>query len=293
MPSHPVIGSTVVALAALGLLATVCGAQPAAPPAPAGSPRESAPPGGAQPAAPADPAQSPSASPSPPDARPVVEPEAIAALVRMGAYLRALPAFGVRAETSTDEVLDTGQKIQLDSVVDIRARRPDRLRADVVSERKQRVFYYDGTTLTLYAPRVKLYAAVPAPPTIRETIDMAGERLGLDLPLADLFLWGTERAPTGDITRADHLGPGRIDGVECDQFAFRQAGVDWQVWIQKGASPVPRKLVITTTAEPAQPQYIAVLRWELSPTHDEAMFTFVPPPDAQKIAIRERGAGKN
>jgi hypothetical protein len=256
-------------VAALGI-AAVCGAQQPAP----------------------DPAQSPSASPPPAAARPAIEPEAMAALSKMGGYLRSLAAFGVRAGTSTDEVLETGQKIQLDAVVDIRARPPDRLRAEVTSDRKQRTIYYDGKTLTLYAPRRNLYAAVPAPPTIRETVDLADERFGLDLPLADLFLWGTDRAPTGDITRASLIGPAHVEGAPCDHYAFRQADVDWQVWIQRGAAAVPRKLVITTTQEPAQPQYVAVLRWELAPTFDEATFTFVPPADAQRIAIRERPAAQ-
>ena len=57
-------------------------------------------------------------------ARPAVEPEAVAALERMGAYLRGLPAFVVRAYTTTDEVLESGQKIQLDGVVDLRVRSP-------------------------------------------------------------------------------------------------------------------------------------------------------------------------
>ena len=78
-----------------------------------------------------------------------------------------------------------------------------------------------------------------------------------------------------------------IDGNPCDQFAFRQEGVDWQVWIQKGDSPLPRKLVITTTDEVAQPQYISVLDWNLAPALNDAMFIFAPPPDSYRIAIQE------
>ena len=37
--------------------------------------------------------------------------------------------------------------------------------------------------------------------------------------------------------------PATIDGVATDHYAFREADVDWEVWIQKGDQPLPRKLV--------------------------------------------------
>jgi hypothetical protein len=75
--------------------------------------------------------------------------------------------------------------------------------------------------------------------------------------------------------------------VLCDHYAFRQEESDWQLWVERSATPLPRKLVITTTGEAAQPQFVAVLTWNLTPQFDDAMFTFVPPADAHKIALRE------
>ena len=44
--------------------------------------------------------------------KPAVAPETIAALKKMGDFLRTLKAFTIHADTSTDEVLaDTGQKL--------------------------------------------------------------------------------------------------------------------------------------------------------------------------------------
>ena len=66
--------------------------------------------------------------------------------------------------------------------------------------------------------------------------------------------------------------------------------VDWQLWIERSETPVPRKLVITTTTEKAQPQYVAKLTWNLTPQLDDTLFTFVPPADAHKIVVREVSA---
>ena len=70
------------------------------------------------------------------------------------------------------------------------------------------------------------------------------------------------------------------------QYAFREDGVDWQLWIQDGDAPLPLKFVITTTDEPSQPQHVAVLKWNTSPKFDDANFAFTPPPNAMKIQMQ-------
>jgi hypothetical protein len=156
-------------------------------------------------------------------------------------------------------------------VVDYYDRLPHLLRADLISDRKERQFFY--------------YASVPAPPTIRETLELAAQKYELEVPLADLFFWGTDEARLGDIQSAINVGPGTIDGVLCDHYAFRQEGVDWQLWIERGDAPLPRKLVITTTEEETQPQYAAQLTWNLTPQLDNQMLTFTPPEDAHQIVL--------
>ena len=157
----------------------------------------------------------------------------------------------------------------------------------MASDRKTREFFYDGKTFTIYGPRNKYYASFPAPATLREVVAAAEEKYGIALPLADLFRWGTDPVRRETIRAAALVGPATVGDTPCDHFAFRQEGIDWQVWIQKGDSPLPRKLVITTTEDEAQPQYTAVLDWNLAPALNDNMFTFKPPEGSYRIAIRE------
>jgi hypothetical protein len=214
-----------------------------------------------------------------------VDPKAIDALKKMSAYLRTLKSYTVHSEATKDEVLESGQNIQFSNTVDIYAKLPNRLRVDVNSDRKQRRIYYDGKTVTQYAPRINYYASVAAPGTIRETLKVAADKYDLDVPLADLFFWGTDQSGIEDINSAIDVGPSRIGGVECDHFAFRQEGADWQIWIERGKAPLPRKLVITTMDEPSQPQYSSLLRWDLKASLEDKIFTFVPPKGAQRIEM--------
>ena len=116
-----------------------------------------------------------------------------------------------------------------------------------------------------------------------ELKDVTEKRYGIDLPLADLFYWGTEHDGTGDITAATKVGVSTVEGTACDHFAFRQKDVDWELWIEQGAHPLPRKLVITTTSEKSRPQHGMVLSWDLAPKLTDDLFTFAPPPDAHKV----------
>jgi hypothetical protein len=229
------------------------------------------------------------AQPCPPysEAQLAIDPQAIAALQRMSAYVREQKRFTVHTTAHTDYVLDSGQKIRLSSRGDLRVRRPDRLRADVVSDRKSRQFFYDGKTFTINGPTTGYYATVAAPPTILELADLLEDRFGIQLPLVDLFRWGTDESDISDITSAIHIGTTMIDGVVTDQYAFRQAGLDWQVWIQRGDRPLPRKLLLTTTDDPARPEYSVEMKWELDTKYDDKVFTFVPTKDNARIRIAQ------
>ena len=88
------------------------------------------------------------------------------------------------------------------------------------------------------------------------------------------------------------MGPAKIGGVECDHYAYRQANVDWQVWIAKGKSPLPCKLVVTTTDEPSQPQYTATLKWDVASAIPASTFAFAPPAGAKKIELAPLSAAK-
>jgi hypothetical protein len=221
---------------------------------------------------------------------PAIEPEAMAALNSMGAYLRTLKAFQVRAATTTEDVLDDGEKVQYAAVTDLLAQAPNRLRVEVVSDRQERMYFYDGKTFTLFAQRVGYYATVPAPPTTVELVDRLDEKYGIEVPLVDLFRWGGPRASAADIKSAADIGPSVVEGTTCEHYAFRQPGLDWQIWIQQGDYPLPRKLVLTTLTDEARPQHTAVYTWNATPSFNDAAFTFDPPSDAQKIVLAEASA---
>jgi hypothetical protein len=156
-----------------------------------------------------------------------IDPGAMEALDKMGVYLRTLKSFEVRAEVTTDNVLDDGQTIQFSSKVDLVAARPNRMRVEVTDDEGHRFFFFDGKNFTIFGQVVNYYATVPAPPTLAQLADDLNDKYGIELPLYDLFEWGTNDANIKKIKAADDIGPSAVDGVTCEQYAFRQEGVDW------------------------------------------------------------------
>jgi hypothetical protein len=216
-----------------------------------------------------------------------VDRAAVTELERMGAYLRSLKAVQVKAVTTRDEVLEDGQKVQFASTADLLMRKPDRLRGELTSDAQHRLFFYDGKTFTLWADLPGYYATVPAPATIAELDERLQQKFAIELRLRDLFYWGTDRSNIKDITAATDIGPSQVEGTTVEHFAFRQTDVDWQIWIQKGDYPLPRKLVITTLTDEARPDYTAILTWNLAPSFNDDAFVFDPPAGAHKIILAE------
>jgi hypothetical protein len=221
------------------------------------------------------------------DTTPELDEDALSELERMGAYLRTLKAFQLKADVVTEDVRTDGQKVQIIRAVDLVARRPNRLFAEVTNDRQRRLFFYDGKNFTLYAPRPEFYATVAAPSTIENLADNLEDKYGIELPLVDLFRWGTPESDVGAITSAVDLGPSAINGVTCEQYGFRQEGLDWQLWIQRGDAPLPCRIVITTLTDDARPQHTATYTWNLAPSFDDSTFVFRAPTIAKPIPLAQ------
>ncbi len=221
-----------------------------------------------------------------------IDPQADRLLRQMSDFLAAERDFTVRTEGTLEVVLDSGQKVQLHRAGDVRMQRPDRLRVDRAGDLAGLHIYYDGRQLTLYGERSNTYATTPAPATVDATLDVAAERLGLEAPGADLLHSNPYAALTEDVCSGTYLGRAVVDGVPVHHLAFRNSeGVDWELWVEDGPRPLPRKYVITSRDLPGSPQYSVNLSdWNLSPRLTQDQFRFVPPRDAMRASFLAPGS---
>jgi hypothetical protein len=214
-----------------------------------------------------------------------VDPASIQALKDMGAYLKTLKRFRVSTELSGERVLADGQKLQHTATADMDVERPNMIRVRMHSARSEREVVYDGKAFTLYTPAQKYYSTVEISDTIGGLIDRLEARYGVQIPMQDLFRWGTAAAPFDKIESAMNAGQDFVGDDLCDHYAFRQGKIDWQIWIEAGAKPLPRKVVITNRSDEARPQSVQVFDWNLKPGFKDSVFRFTPPKGATKVEI--------
>ena len=228
----------------------------------------------------------PAAAPPPPAS--AVDAASIQALKDMGAFLMTLKRFQASTEVTGERVLADGQKLQHGATARLYVERPNRIRAMLHSARSEREIIYDGKTVTFYTPAQKYYSTVEFTETIGGLIDRLEERFGVQLPLQDLFLFGTPMARFDRIESAMNAGQDFIGNDLCDHYAFREGRIDWQIWIATGDKPLPRKIVITNRADEARPQSVSMIDWNLKPAFKDSVFKFTPPKGATKIDLVPR-----
>lgn len=213
-----------------------------------------------------------------------IDPDAIELLRRATDYLAGTKQFRVDTETTIEAVLSSGQKLQFGHRVTVTVQRPNKMRAERVGELVSQTFYYDGKSLSVNLPDQKYYATVAAPPTLEAMLDFARDKLDILAPGSDLIYKNASERFYERLTSAFVVGKAVVGGVRCDHIAFRNPEVDWQIWIQEGDKPLPRKFIVTSKRMPESPQFVLVLsKWDAAPKLTDAMFRFVPPKGSQQI----------
>jgi hypothetical protein len=219
-----------------------------------------------------------------------VDPDAAGILKHMTDYVGKLQRFSVDTAATVEVVLVSGQKLQFTSAARTTLQRPDKLRSERIGDVISQSFYYDGRTFTIFNPGDGYFAAVPAPNTIDAMVDFARDSLDVVAPASDLLTMDAYDRLTTDATSGFVVGKSAVGGVRCDHLAFRSGVVDWQVWIEDGNRPLPRKFVITSLDVDQAPQFeVMMSNWSIDPSVDAKYFQFTPPPGAKAIEFLPAG----
>jgi hypothetical protein len=217
---------------------------------------------------------------------PARTPEAIDALSKMGTYLRSLTRFEVVADTQTDAVLDNGQIVTFLHRTDLKVVRPDRARADITGSRSTKGLVYDGKTFTIFNNSQGYYSTHSAPDTLDGLVRDLSSNYGIETPLADLFYWGNGKVDEATLPTALFIGLERVDTRWCRHYAYRQAGIDWEIWLQVGATPLPCRMSIVDTTAEERPRHVVTYQWTLKPAFPASTFSYRPSANAKAIELK-------
>jgi hypothetical protein len=207
-------------------------------------------------------------------------------LKRMCDYVAGLETFTAVAEITNDEFGPSGEKIQVSSRRKLYVQRPDKVAVDVTGDTGGRRAVYDGKTFSMLDRKKHYYSVVPVPDTIDAALDTLAREHGIVVQLEHLLYKNLyERAVTRVSTGQD-LGWSMVGNHRCHHLAFSSDTSNWEIWIEAGDKPVPRKITIDSGQQAARSRYSAeIVGWNASPAFDEETFEFKLPENAQQLKI--------
>jgi hypothetical protein len=216
----------------------------------------------------------------------LVEPRADALVRAMSDHLAQAEALSFEADEVYDEVPEHSPRQQLASRRRVVLRRPNRLAGDATGDAIHRSFYYDGRTFSAIDKEQNVWASGTVPPTIDEALDWVFDQTGTVVPLADFLYADVYSRLMESVQRGVYLGLHDVGGAPCHHLSFEQATIDWQLWIDAGPEPLPRKLVIAYKTEDEVPQYaVTIHKWNLAANAPDQAFRFDPPEGAIRVDV--------
>jgi hypothetical protein len=159
------------------------------------------------------------------------------------------------------------------------------MRAHRLSGHAEVSLFFDGKTVSVFGKSHDSWAQFEAAGNVDQLVAALRAGYGVSMPGADLLLSNPYDVLVADVEEAKHIGRGVVEGVLCEHLAFRNFDTDWQLWVETGATPVPRKMVITSKTVNGAPQYtLRVKSWKTGVEVAPGAFTFVPPATAKKVS---------
>ncbi|HEY6834369.1 MAG TPA: DUF2092 domain-containing protein [Pseudolabrys sp.] len=208
-------------------------------------------------------------------------------LKAMSDYVANQKVISAKFDSSIEVITPDLQKIQFASSGDLLLSRPDKLRATRTGGYADIEIVFDGKTTTVHGKNLNAFARFDTPGSVDQLVDRLRDQLSVELPGADLLVSNAYDVLMSDVIDAKHIGQGVIDGVECEHLAFRNPDTDWQVWVETGPRPIPRKYVITSKAVTGGPQYTLLIKdWKTDAQVGAEAFVFKPPADAKEVEFK-------
>jgi len=215
------------------------------------------------------------------------ENDAGAILKAMSDYITNEKTVSATFDASIEVITPDLQKVQFNNSGTVLQHRPDKLRATRTGGYADVEFFYDGKTLTVLDKAHNRFAQSATVGSVDQLVNTLRTKYFVEAPGADLLASNPYNQLMAGVIDAKHIGRAVIDGVECEHLAFRNHDVDWQIWIETGPKPIPRKYVITSKTIAGAPQYTLLVKdWKSDVAVAPDAFAFKAPANAKEVDFK-------
>src|SRR5271165_5304803 len=168
----------------------------------------------------------PPAKPAATAAPPALEPKAIQLLKAMSDRLAAAHTMAFTALETYESPSRQGHPLVFVNKSEVTLQRPDKLRVITPGDGPASEFYYNGKTMTAYAPAENLIAVADAPPTIDAAMEANYHLHGTYFPFSDVIVTDPYQDMAPDLKLAYYVGQSHnVGDTTTDIVAYVEGGV--------------------------------------------------------------------
>lgn len=194
------------------------------------------------------------------ESNPNIDPKAESLLQEMSYFMGSKDQYTFKAEIMYDVVLESRQKVQYDASETVYLKKPNKFYVQYISDLGGYKIWYDTGQATLLEVPTNDFSLTALPQTVDQALNKLYEQYGFAPALSEFLFINTFKTMTKNVVSGENFGPSKVFGVKCQHLYFVEKDIDWQIWIEDGKRPIPRKLVITYKNLPESPQFIAILK---------------------------------
>jgi hypothetical protein len=220
---------------------------------------------------------------------PLLSEKASGILARMSDFISKVPAYSLISDTGHEVRQPNGHVLEYGSHLALTIRRPSQAIGRFESRNGDiSIIVLEGKTLSVYGAtdNTSFYDTTRQPGDIDSSLEFLANQVATPRQLRDFFSTDLTAFLASAVRSGYYVGESKISGVICDHLALRGDKEDVQVWIARGAEPVPRRIVITYRQIEGQPRFWAQFtEWNFSPELSDTTFTFSPPEGAERVRL--------
>jgi len=215
-----------------------------------------------------------------------LEPKAMDILKAACSRLASARSMSFTAVVTYENPSRLGPPLAYTTSSEVTLQRPDKLRVITAGDGPASEFYYDGKTMTAFAPAENLLAVADAPPTIDAALKAAYDAAAIYFPFTDLVVADPYKEIGEGLILAFYIGQSRVvGGVTTDMIAYANSDVFVQAWIGV-EDRLPRMVRAIYRADPSRLRnQLEITSWRLDPAVPADAFTPANTGSALRIAF--------
>lgn len=209
------------------------------------------------------------------------------ALIRqMSRTLAGAQQFTYNSAETRQRVRSNGEKVEDVTHRRVSIRRPNKVALVAKDENHDGAAWYDGAYLTVVSNKQKAWARGPMPPTLDEAMDFLAAEYSIPVPTADLLYSSPYDALLTKDTTGGWVGEEKIGDKTCDHLSYKQADVNWELWLAQDEGKLPCQIRLVYNKQPGTPYTKVVFSdWNTAAQIADDTFTPKVPNDYERLKI--------